>query len=92
MHVIDAHEQIFGTVLLVRKDHFVIRQELGMSQIVALPMVAIAGVAGSLVFLNLTPGEIEMYGRVLERRERSSTGFALKPRIAALNLAPEATG
>jgi hypothetical protein len=89
MHVVDAHDQVLGRVLLVRRDHFVFRQELGMNQLVALPSVAISGVIGGMVFLNLTPGEIELYGRTLERRERNSNGFSLRARIARPVLAPE---
>jgi hypothetical protein len=89
MHVVDAHDQVFGSILLVRRDHFVIRQELGMSQVVVLPTVAVSGIIGSMVFLTLTPAEIEMYGRVLERRERSSSGFDVRPRVAGLGLALE---
>lgn len=89
MHVVDAHDQVFGTVLLVRKDHFVIRQELGHNQVLALPTVAISGVVGTMVFLTLTPGEIELYGRVLERRERASTGFEVRTRVASLALSLE---
>lgn len=91
MHVIDAHDQVLGSVLLVRKDHFVFRQELGMNQLVALPTVAVSGVIGSMVFLSLTPGEIALYGKVLERRERSSSGFSLKPRMAARAALAEAS-
>jgi hypothetical protein len=89
MHVVDAHDQVLGRVLLVRKDHFVIRQELGINQLVALPSVAISGVIGGMVFLTLTPGEISLYGRVLERRERNSSGFSLISRIARPVLTPE---
>ena len=81
MHVFDAHEQLLGTVVLARKDHFVMRQELGINQLVAVPSVAIAGVVGGIVFLNLTPGEIEIFCRSLERKERGSSGFSLLPRL-----------
>jgi hypothetical protein len=82
MHVFDAHEQLLGTVVLARKDHFVMRQELGINQLVAVPGVAVAGVVGGIVFLNLTPGEIEIFCRTLERKERSeSTGNGLMPRL-----------
>jgi hypothetical protein len=81
MHVFDAHEQLLGTVVLARKDHFVMRQELGIDQLVAIPTVAIAGVVGGIVFLSLTPGEIEIFCRTLERKERGSAGFNLSPRL-----------
>lgn len=81
MHVFDAHEQLLGTVVLGRKDHFVMRQELGMNQLVQVPAVAIAGVVGGIVFLSLTPGEIEIFCRTLERKERGSSGFSLLPRM-----------
>lgn len=81
MHVFDAHEQLLGTVVLVRKDHFVMRQELGINQLVMVPIVAIAGVVGGIVFLSLTPGEIEIFCRTLERKERGSAGFSLLPRL-----------
>lgn len=81
MHVFDAHEQLLGTVVLARKDHFVMRQELGIDQLVAIPIVAIAGVVGGIVFLSLTPGEIEIFCRTLERKERGSAGFSLSPRL-----------
>lgn len=81
MHVFDAHEQLLGTVVLARKDHFVMRQELGIDQLVAIPTVAIAGVVGGIVFLSLTPGEIEIFCRTLERKERGSAGFSLSPRL-----------
>ena len=84
MRVIDAHDQVFGTVLLDRVDHFVIRQELGMSQLVSLPAFAISGIIGSMLFLNLTPGEVQLYGKVLERREKGSREFNLLPRLASL--------
>lgn len=80
MHVYDAHEQLLGTVVHMRKDHFVMRQELGISQLVAVPMVAVAGVVGGIVFLSLTPGEIEIFCRSLERKERGSAGWNLSPR------------
>ena len=83
MHVFDAHEQLLGTVVLARKDHFVMRQELGINQLVAVPMVAIAGVVGGIVFLSLTPGEIEIFCRTLERRERDAAGFNLIPRLVS---------
>jgi hypothetical protein len=90
MHVVDAHDQVFGSILLVRRDHFVIRQELGMNQVVVLPSVAVSGVVGSMVFLTLTPGEIVKFGRVLERRERPSSGSVdLIPRVARLGLGLE---
>lgn len=81
MHVFDAHEQLLGTVVLARKDHFVMRQELGINQLVAVPLVAVAGVVGGIVFLNLTPGEIEIFCRTLERKERGAVGFGLLPRL-----------
>lgn len=81
MHVYDAHEQLLGTVVLSRKDHFVMRQELGINQLVAVPGVAVAGVVGGIVFLNLTPGEIEIFCRTLERKERGASGFSLLPRL-----------
>jgi hypothetical protein len=81
MHVFDAHEQLLGTVILSRKDHFVMRQELGINQLVAVPLVAIAGVVGGIVFLSLTPGEIEIFCRTLERKDRGSHGFGLIPRL-----------
>lgn len=81
MHVFDAHEQLLGTVVLARKDHFVMRQELGINQLVQVPSVAVAGVVGGIVFLSLTPGEIEIFCRSLERRERGSAGFRLLPRL-----------
>lgn len=82
MHVIDGHDQVFGTVLLVRKDHFVVRQDLAMNQLILLPSVTISGVIGSMVFLNVTPGEILLVGKILERRERTATGGqGLKPRV-----------
>jgi hypothetical protein len=81
MHVFDAHEQLLGTVVLARKDHFVMRQELGINQLVAVPMVGVAGVVGGIVFLSLTPGEIEIFCRTLERKERDSAGFRLLPRL-----------
>lgn len=81
MHVFDAHEQLLGTVVLAKRDHFVMRQELGINQLVAVPAVAIAGVVGGIVFLSLTPGEIEIFCKTLERRERGSAGFNLLPRL-----------
>ena len=81
MHVFDAHEQLLGTVVLARKDHFVMRQELGMNQLVFVPLVAVAGVVGGIVFLSLTPGEIEIFCRTLERKERGASGFRLIPRL-----------
>ena len=81
MHVYDAHEQLLGTVVLVRKDHFVMRQELGINQLVAVPVVAIAGVVGGIVFLSLTPGEIGIFCRTLERKDRGSTSAGLIPRL-----------
>lgn len=81
MHVFDAHDQLLGTVVLVRKDHFVMRQELGMNQLVAVPTVAVAGVIGGIVFLSLTPGEIEIFCKTLERKERGMAGFKLLPRL-----------
>lgn len=81
MHVFDAHDQLLGTVVLEREDHFVMRQALGMEQLVAVPVVAVAGVVGSLVFLTLTPGEIEIFCRTLERRERGAWMDGLIPRI-----------
>jgi hypothetical protein len=81
MHVFDAHEQLLGTVVLARRDHFVMRQELGINQLVAVPSVAVAGVVGGIVFLSLTPGEIEIFCKTLERRERGTAGFDLLPRL-----------
>lgn len=81
MHVFDAHEQLLGTIVLARKDHFVMRQELGINQLVSVPVMAIAGVVGGIVFLNLTPGEIEIFCKTLERKERGSAGFGLLPRL-----------
>ena len=82
MHVFDAHEQLLGTVVLARKDHFVMRQELGINQLVVVPIVAVAGVVGGIVFLSLTPGEIEIFCKTLERKERSeSAGSGLIPRL-----------
>lgn len=81
MHVFDAHEQLLGTVVLSRRDHFVMRQELGINQLVAVPAVAVAGVVGGIVFLNLTPGEIEIFCRTLERKERGASGVNLMPRL-----------
>lgn len=81
MHVFDAHEQMLGTVVLARKDRFVMRQELGINQLVEVPGVAVAGVVGGIVFLSLTPGEIEIFCRTLERKERGTSGFSLMPRL-----------
>jgi hypothetical protein len=81
MHVFDAHEQLLGTVVLARKDHFVMRQELGINQLVAVPTVAVAGVVGGIVFLSLTPGEIEIFCKTLERKERGAAGNSLLPRL-----------
>lgn len=81
MHVYDAHEQLLGMVVLARKDHFVMRQELGINQLVAVPMVAVGGVVGSIVFLSLTPGEIEIFCRTLDRKERGAAGIGLLPRL-----------
>lgn len=81
MHVFDSHEQMLGSVVLARKDHFVMRQELGINQLVAVPTVAVAGVVGGIVFLSLTPGEIEIFCKTLERRERGTAGFDLIPRL-----------
>src|SRR5579884_3878180 len=81
MHVFDAHEQLLGSVVLARKDHFVMRQELGINQLVAVPSVAVAGVIGGIVFLSLTPGEIEIFCKTLERREQESAGLNLIPRL-----------
>lgn len=81
MHVFDAHEQLLGTIVLARKDHFVMRQELGINQLVSVPVMAVAGVVGGIVFLNLTPGEIEIFCKTLERKERGAVGFGLLPRL-----------
>lgn len=81
MHVFDAHEQLLGAVVLARKDHFVMRQELGINQLVQVPLIAVAGVVGGIVFLSLTPGEIEIFCRTLERKERGASGFTLMPRM-----------
>lgn len=81
MHVFDAHEQLLGTVVLARKDHFVMRQELGINQLVSVPVVAVAGVVAGIVFLSLTPGEIEIFCKTLERKERTAAGPGLLPRI-----------
>jgi hypothetical protein len=89
MHVVDAHDQLIGTVLLVRKDSFILRQDVGINQVVSLPAVAVSGVIGSLVFLNLTPGEITLFGRVLQRRERAQTAAQVRPRVAVLPMGPE---
>jgi hypothetical protein len=80
MHVFDSHEQLLGAVVLARKDHFVMRQELGINQLVMVPNVAVAGVVGGIVFLSLTPGEIEIFCRVLERKERGA-GVGIMPRL-----------
>ena len=90
MRVIDAHDQMLGTVVLTRTDHFVMRQELGMNQLVAVPAVAVAGVVGSFVFLTLTPGEIELYCRTLERREPQGNDRGLLPRVVQPLRLPEA--
>jgi hypothetical protein len=89
MHVFDAHEQLLGSVVLARKDHFVMRQELGINQLVAVPSVAVAGVVGGIVFLSLTPGEIEIFCRTLERKERGANGFSLLPRLVPPQRAAE---
>jgi hypothetical protein len=81
MHVFDAHEQLLGTVILARKDHFVMRQELGINQLVAVPQVAVAGVVAGIVFLSLTPGEIEIFCKTLERKERTEVASGLLPRL-----------
>jgi hypothetical protein len=81
MHVFDAHEQLLGTVILARKDHFVMRQELGINQLVAVPQVAVAGVVAGIVFLSLTPGEIEIFCKTLERKERAEVTSGLLPRL-----------
>ena len=81
MHVFDAHDQLLGTVVLARKDHFVMRQELGINQLVAVPVMAVAGVVGGIVFLSLTPGEIEIFCRTLERKERGEAVPNLLPRV-----------
>ncbi len=81
MHVFDAHDQMLGTIALAREDHFVMRQQLGMNQLVAVPTVAVAGVVGSFVFLTLTPGEIELFCRTLERREWDGRDWGLLPRL-----------
>jgi hypothetical protein len=57
------------------------RQELGINQLVAVPMVAVSGVIGGIVFLTLTPGEIELFCKTLERRERPASSLGLTPRI-----------
>lgn len=80
MHVFDAHDQLLGTVVHVRESEFVMRQQLGIDQLVAIPRVAISGTVAGLLFLNLTPGEVELYGRPLERRDRTSPDWALFPR------------
>jgi hypothetical protein len=81
MHVYDSHDQLLGQVVLTRRDHFVMRQELGISQLVVVPQVAVAGVVGGIVFLSLTPGEIEIFCKPLERAERESAASRLLPRI-----------
>lgn len=81
MHIFDAHEQLLGTVVLARKDHFVMRQELGINQLVMVPLAAVAGVVGGIVFLSLTPGEIEIFCKTLERKERGPAGEGLMPRL-----------
>jgi hypothetical protein len=60
------------------------RQQLGIDQLVAIPKVAVAGAVAGLVFLTLTPGEIELFGRPLERRDRSSPEWKLFPRVARM--------
>ena len=90
MHVYDAHDQRLGRVVLVRRDHFVMRQELGICQLVAVPMVAVAGVVSHLVLLNLTPGEIELFCRPLHRREERSPGDFLAPRLLQPRVAEHA--
>jgi hypothetical protein len=57
------------------------RQELGINQLVAVPAVAVAGVIGGIVFLSLTPGEIEIFCKTLDRREHGTAGFNLIPRL-----------
>jgi hypothetical protein len=81
MNVYDAHDQLLGAVVLTRKDHFVMRQELGISQLVMVPSVAVAGVVGGIVFLSLTPGEIEIFCKTLERKDRGAEGSRILPRI-----------
>jgi hypothetical protein len=81
MNVYDAHDQLLGQVVLTRKDHFVMRQELGISQLVVVPMVAVAGVVGGIVFLSLTPGEIEIFCKSLERIELSGASAGVSPRL-----------
>jgi len=89
MHVFDAHEQMLGSVVLVKKDHFVMRQNLGIDQLVMVPIVAVAGVVAGIVFLSLTPGEIEIFCKTLERREHGAKDAALTPRLVPRRL-PEA--
>jgi hypothetical protein len=89
MHVVDAHDQVIGTILQVRRHEFVLHQDVGISQTVALPFVAVSGIVASMVFLNLTPGEITYFGKVIERRERLAERTSLKPRIASRSLIPE---
>jgi hypothetical protein len=92
MHVFDSFEQRQGTVLLVKRDHFVLRQELAQNQIVELPRCAIAGiVAPGFVFLNFTPSEINLYGKVLARREFGAPKFEVEPRVARRPMLQEAT-
>lgn len=81
MHVFDSHEQLLGTVILARKDHFVMRQELGINQLVSIPIVAVAGVVAGIVFLSLTPGEIQIFCKTLERKDRGASGINLLPRL-----------
>jgi hypothetical protein len=40
-------------------------------------------VIGGIVFLSLTPGEIEIFCKTLDRRERGSAGFNLIPRLVS---------
>lgn len=82
MHVVDAHHQLVGTVVHVRESEFVMRQQLGMDQLVAIPNVAVAGAVAGLVLLTITPGEIELFGRPLERRDRNNPEWRLFPRVA----------
>lgn len=91
MHVFDAHEQLLGTVVLARKDHFVMRQELGINQLVRISMVDVGGVVGGIVFLSLTPGEIEIFCKVLERKERGIAGEVLMPRLVPAHRLAELT-
>jgi hypothetical protein len=71
MRLFDSHGQQLGMVVLVREEYFVMRQELAINQLVVVPMVAVAGVVAGLVLLTLTPGEIELFCRVLTRRRHS---------------------